>query len=93
MKVTKIERGMYHVDMHGEVFQIEDMRYYGDFFDQSCNVPWEIKHIETNAYACPAMTKKEAIWRLEEYLFDYFIRERAEGFLDGFHDQWQVCLV
>jgi hypothetical protein len=89
MKVTKIERGMYHVDMHGEVFQVEDMRYYGRFLEVG-NMPWEIKHIETNAYAPPSMSKREAIWRLEKYLFDDFIRERAEGFLG---DQWQVCLV
>lgn len=92
MKVTKILAGRYHVTMHGEVFQIEDMRYYGDLFEVG-DMPWEIKHIETNAYAPPAMTKREALWRLEDYLFDDLIKERAEGFLEGFHDQWQKHII
>lgn len=79
MKVTKIEIGKYHVLYRGELFQVEDMRYYNLFDVGDC--PWEIKHIDTNAYTDPQRTKREAQHRIEQ-LFDEFITERSEGF-DG----------
>jgi len=44
-------------------------------------MPWEIKHIETNAYTDPQRTKKDALYRIEQ-VFAEFICERLEGF-DG----------